>query len=80
MLEKEVKKSLIGFVEENGITYIELFDKNNNIKKENLINFLIEKENKNKIIKEKNEDEYLYNFKKEKKFINQKILKNLLIT
>ena len=43
MLEKEVRNSLIGIKEENGISYLEFIDHDNNIKKANLINFVTKK-------------------------------------
>ena len=70
MLEKEVRNSLIGIKEENGISYLEFIDHANNIKKTNLINFVTEK--KNNIIEAENKDEYLYRFKKQKRIIKAK--------
>ena len=70
MLEKEVRNSLIGIKEENGISYLEFIDHANNIKKTNLINFVTEKNNN--IIEAENKDEYLYRFKKQKKIIKDK--------
>ena len=70
MLEKEIKNSIIGTFEENGIFYVELLDKNNNIIKHNLINCLSKEENQ--IMKANNKNEFLYKFKIEKTYINSK--------
>ena len=67
MLEKEVRNSLIGIKEENGISYLEFIDHDNNIKKANLINFVTKK--KNNSIEVENKDECLCGFKKQKKII-----------
>ena len=46
MHEQKLKNSIIGTNEYNGDIYIETFDENNNIQKELLTNFVLDKKNK----------------------------------